>query len=317
MPSACCEKPAYRKRVGVRDTSDPVRDGLCRATRGCTRASYAPTMNDSFTRRHVQALRRPVFRLGIGCNYGIDARAFDRALERGVEYVFWTRMRTGHLREPLRAALRRDRERVVLAAGPSIGFFAGNVRRGAERVLRELGTDYIDVFHLFWLGTTSALTEGTIEALARLKEEGKIRAIGVSIHDRERAGRLAADSLIDLFMIRYNAAHPGAERDIFPHVEKRQPAVVAYTATSWRKLLRRPRGWGGPAMTAGDCYRFCLSSPHVDITLSGPASYEQVEESLDALEKGPLTTDEDRSFREFGALVHGGRAPAHSPQPTE
>ena len=35
-------------------------------------------------------------------------------------------------------------------------------------------------------------------------------------------------------MIRYNAAHPGAERDIFPHLEARRPAVVAYTATSWR-----------------------------------------------------------------------------------
>ena len=38
-------------------------------------------------------------------------------------------------------------------------------------------------------------------------------------------------------MIRYNAAHPGAEQDVFPHLAARQPAVVAYTATSWRKLL--------------------------------------------------------------------------------
>jgi aryl-alcohol dehydrogenase-like predicted oxidoreductase len=264
-------------------------------------------MSDSFHRRHVPALGRPVFRLGLACNYGIDANGFDRALERGIEYVFWTSMRTGHLRDPLRAALRRDREKLVVAAGPSLGFFAGNVRRGAERILRELGTDYIDVFHLFWLGTTSAWTDGTIEALARLKEEGKVRSIGVSIHDRPRAGRLAEDSPIDLFMIRYNAAHPGAERDIFPHLGKRHPAVVAYTATSWRKLLKRPRGWDGPVMTAGDCYRFCLSSPHVDVTLTGPATYEQLAESLDALERGPLSPDEERAFRAFGDAVHGGR----------
>jgi len=69
-------------------------------------------------------------------------------------------------------------------------------------------------------------------------------------------------------MIRYNAAHPGAERDIFPHLAKRNPNVVAYTATRWRRLLSAPRGWTGPVMTAGDCYRFCLSSAHVDVVLT-------------------------------------------------
>ncbi len=60
-----------------------------------------------------------------------------------------------------------------------------------------------------------------------------------------RAGQLAEESPLDLFMIRYNAAHPGAERDIFPHLARRQPAVVAYTATSWRKLLKAPSKWDG------------------------------------------------------------------------
>ena len=106
-------------------------------------------------------------------------------------------------------------------------------------------------------------------------------------------------------MIRYNAAHPGAEKDIFPHYEKRRPLTVAYTATSWRKLLARPKGWDGPIMSAGDCYRFCLSSPHVDVTLCGPKNREQLNHALEALEKGPLTADEDEWMRRFGTAVHG------------
>jgi predicted aldo/keto reductase-like oxidoreductase len=266
----------------------------------------------TFTRRMVPALGRPVFRLGLACNYGIDAPGFERALERGMDYVFWTSRRTGHLRESLRKALRERRERLSVATGPSVGFFAGNVRRGTERLLRSLGTDYIDALHLFWLGVGSAWTPRTIDELAKLKAEGKIRAIAISIHDRERAGRLLADSPIDLFMIRYNAAHPGAERDIFPHrpgaTEQKgrsSPAIVAYTATSWRKLLKAPRGWNGPVMTAGDCYRFCLSSPHVDLTLAGPRTWAQLQEALDALDKGPLSAGEDRWMREFGHAVHG------------
>jgi aryl-alcohol dehydrogenase-like predicted oxidoreductase len=148
-------------------------------------------------------------------------------------------------------------------------------------------------------------TDGIVDELLKLRDEGKVRALGVSIHDRERAGRLARDSVLDLFMIRYNAAHPGAERDIFPHLEKRKPAIVAYTATSWRKLLRRPGGYDGQVMTAGDCYRFCLSSEYVDVVLTGPKSRAELEENLDAVERGPLPADELAWMRSFGQAVHG------------
>jgi len=141
--------------------------------------------------------------------------------------------------------------------------------------------------------------------LLRLKEEGKIRAIGASMHDRARAGRLAEDSILDLLMIRYNAAHPGAETDVFPHLARRRPAVVAYTATSWRRLLRAPRGWKGRAMTAGECYRWVLGSPHVDVVLCGPRTAAEWRADLAEVEKGPLPEAEAAWMRELGRVVHG------------
>jgi len=110
---------------------------------------------------------------------------------------------------------------------------------------------------------------------------------------------------IDAIMVRYNAAHTGAEHDIFPALSNGKPSILAYTATSWRKLLKRPKGWQGSVMTAGDCYRFQLSSPHVDMALMGPSSRAQMEENLAALEKGPLSPDEEKWMREFGKAVHG------------
>lgn len=258
-----------------------------------------------FTHTTLRAASKPVHRLGLACNYGLDGDGAAAAFERGVNYVFWTPFRTGKVTPVLKAAIAKDRARFVIATGPTMGFFGGGVRSGCERLLKILGTDYLDVFHLFWLGTTSALTKGTTDALLELRAQGKVRAFGTSIHNRERAGRLAEDSVLDLFMLRYNAAHPGAEQDVFPHLEKRKPSVVAYTATSWRKLLKKPRGWDGPAMTPGDCYRFCLSSPHVDVVLSGPADRKQLEENLGALEKGPLSAEEADWMRRFGKAVHG------------
>jgi aryl-alcohol dehydrogenase-like predicted oxidoreductase len=261
--------------------------------------------HDDFTHRTLRASGKRAHRLGLALNYGLDADGLAHALDRGVNYFFWTSLRTGRTTPVLREALKRDRERYVVSAVATIGFLGGGVRRGAESALRALGTDYLDVYQLGWLGVSSAWTEGTIEALLKLREEGKVRAIGVSIHDRPRAGRLAEDSPLDMLMVRYNAAHPGAEKDIFPHLAKRQPTVVAYTATAWRKLLKRPSGWTGDVMTGGDCYRFCLSSPHVDVALCGPANRAQLDENLDALEKGPLTDDESRWMRDFGRAVHG------------
>jgi len=226
-------------------------------------------MSDDFFYRDVPAFGRKVFRFGLAANYGIDGTDLEWALEQGVNYVFWP-PNARKMTEPLKAALKRNRESILLATGPTIGYFGSSIRRGCERLLRKLGTEYLDVFQLFWLGRTSAMTESTIDALVSLRESGKVRAIGVSIHDRGRAGRLAQDSPLDMLMIRYNAAHPGAEQDVFPYLAKGRPAVVTYTATRWGGLLKRPKGWDGPVMTAGDCYRFCLSNPHVDMVLTGP-----------------------------------------------
>jgi aryl-alcohol dehydrogenase-like predicted oxidoreductase len=260
-------------------------------------------MATDFLHRDVPALRKRLFRLGLSGTFGLDEAGCREALER-VGYVFWSPRMKG-LTPALRDALALDRERYAISAGPLLGYFPGAVRKAAEAALRTLRTDYLDVFQLYWLGKMSAFTSAVQGELVKLREEGKVRAIGVSIHDRPRAGRLAEDSVLDLLMLRYNAAHPGAEADVFPHLARRRPAVVAYTATSWRKLLRAPRGWKGRPATAGDCYRFCLTSPHVDVVLTGPKTVAELRENLAAVEQGPLAEAEMAFMRELGRAVHG------------
>lgn len=256
-----------------------------------------------FTCREVPGLGRRLFRMGISGTFGLDEAGCREALER-IQYVFWSPRMKG-LTAALRAVLARDRERYAVSAGPLLGHFPGAVRRAAESALRTLNIDYLDVFQLYWLGKMSAFTGAVQEEMAKLRDEGKVRALGASIHNRPRAGKLAADSILDLLMVRYNAAHTGGEQEIFPHLGRRRPAVVAYTATAWTKLLRAPRNWKGRVPTAGDCYRFCLTSPHVDIVLAGPRSEAELREDVAAIDKGPLSTVEMAFMREFGRAVHG------------
>jgi aryl-alcohol dehydrogenase-like predicted oxidoreductase len=245
-----------------------------------------------------------LFRLGLAANFGIGEDGVRAAMDRGLNLFLWT-MRAQGMRNPLKEALAARRDQVALVGYAKIGWFGWGVRKGAESLLRDLGTDYLDAYLLGWLGVGSAWTSATERELLHLRESGKVRALGVSIHNRPRAGRLATSSPLDLLMIRYNAAHPGAEKDLFPLRRDNRPAILAYTGTSWRRLLKQPPGWDGPIMTASDCYRFQLSNPHVDLALTGPANRRELEQNLDGLAKGPLSEDEQQWMRNFGRVVHG------------
>jgi aryl-alcohol dehydrogenase-like predicted oxidoreductase len=145
-----------------------------------------------------------------------------------------------------------------------------------------------------------------LEELQRFREEGKVLSTGVSIHARKLAGSLAGRGAIQALMMRYNAAHRGAEQDIFPHLAAHNPAVISYTATRWTYLLRRPRGWpkDGRIPTPALCYRFVLSNPNVHVCLTAPRSARELDENLAALRDGPLSETDLQFMRDFGDAVH-------------
>ncbi|MDQ6759129.1 MAG: aldo/keto reductase, partial [Acidobacteriota bacterium] len=82
------------------------------------------------------------------------------------------------------------------------------------------------------------------------------------------------------------------------------PGIVSFTATSWRQLMdpkRTPAGEKTPS--ALDCYRFVLSNEAVDVCLTGPSSAEQVEDSLKALDLGPMSDEELAWMRRVGRAI--------------
>ncbi len=265
----------------------------------------------AFTHSVLPGLGKRALRLGVAGNYGLRTADIRHAAERGVDFWIWTpRFKT--VTPALKELLAADRERHVVAM-LGVAYTAGMVRRGVEKALRQLGSDHLDVYLLSWLGRGSFFSEGVQRQLLALKDEGKVGLVGTSIHDRQRAGRLVQDSILDAFMLRYNAAHPGAEQDVFPHLGARDPLVISYTATSWRQLLKPIKGlelppWPGgepapPPLSAARCYRFVLGSPQVHVALTGPKDRAQLDQNLEALEAGPLPPEEEAWVREYGRQV--------------
>ncbi|HEU4406180.1 MAG TPA: aldo/keto reductase [Polyangiaceae bacterium] len=240
-------------------------------------------------------------RLGLADSYGLDAAGVERAFhEYGVNYVFVS-SRSRQCLEGVRRLVRAGhRDQLVIASGAGMPT-GGGVERAWAAEARALGVEVIDVFHLFWVQAHWYVAGKTWPAMRRLKEQGKVRALALSCHDRSLARELARELDLDVLMIRYNAAHRGAEHDIFEPLGPGRPAVVAYTATRWGRLLKPAAGLG--PMTGGECYRFALSHPRVDVVLSAPASEAELRENVAAVAQGPLEPPRLDEVRRFGDAV--------------
>ncbi len=239
--------------------------------------------------------------LGLAGSFGVPADVVEHAFHaHGMNYFFVTpRCRT--LIEGLgRLIAAGHRDDLVIAGGAGLPT-GGGVARSHAKLCKLLGTDRIDVFHLFWVQADWYTSGKTWPAMRALKESGKARALAISCHDRVMASRLARELPLDLLMIRYNAAHRGAEREIFEALGPGRPAVCAYTATRWRKLLA-PLG-AHPAMTAGECYQFALEHPAVDLVLCGAADRAQLDHAALAVASGPLPPARLAEIRTFGDAV--------------
>ena len=246
----------------------------------------------------------PVGRLGLAAGYGASVRMVERAFEHGINYLYWGSFRRGAYGQALRN-LKPQRDRLVLVL-QSYSRVAALVPWSVERALRAVGYDYADVLLLgLW---NHEVSPRIFDAALRVRERGLVRNIAISTHNRPLAPLLAGNGDVSILHVRYNAAHTGAEKEIFPALAARgeRPGIVSFTATSWRQLLdpkRMPKGERTPR--AADCYRFVLTNPDVDVCLTGPKNDEQAEAAFEAMQKGPMSAEELAWMRRVGTAVHG------------
>jgi len=243
-------------------------------------------------------------RLGLGSGYGVDADDVEYAVDRGVTWLTWG-PRLGSFGEGIRRVARRSRDQITITL-QSYTRVASLLAPLLGRSLKKLGIDHADVLALGWWNEPPPprILDAALGALDR----GMARHLIISCHHRPTFASFIADPRYAAIMVRYNAAHPGAEKDIFPLLDGRavheRPGVISYTATRWGKLLDpklTPPGERTPR--ASDCYRFALSNPHVDVTLTGPKDRAQLDEALTALDRGPMSDDELAWMRRVGANV--------------
>jgi aryl-alcohol dehydrogenase-like predicted oxidoreductase len=243
--------------------------------------------------------------IGLGSSFGLAQRDVEWAVDRGCNYLYWGSLRRKAFGKAMRHLASTRRDDVVFVV-QSYARFGWHFRRSVESALKKLGTDYADVLLLgMW---NKPVKPSILEAAERLRAEGKCRFVALSTHYRSQARRWLEEDMpnMDILHVRYNAAHRGAEDEIFDACTQGGPGVVAFTATRWATLLKPGPDLDTP-LSAADCYRFALTHPAVDLCLSGPANRAQLEEAVAAAAQGPLDEEELARVRAVGDRLYTSR----------
>lgn len=129
-----------------------------------------------------------------------------------------------------------NRSEIVIAT-KAAHKFAGNevvldnspafLKQSVEEALMRLQTDYIDLFYIHFPDNETPKDEA-VGALQQLKNEGKIRAIGVSNFSIEQLKEANKDGYVDVYQGEYNLLSRGAENELFPYTIEKQISFVPY-----------------------------------------------------------------------------------------
>jgi predicted aldo/keto reductase-like oxidoreductase len=278
----------------------------------------APDAGPSFQRRPAAAFGKPVCRLGLASHAGAALTEADigHALDRGVNFLNWAGDDDTFRRAV--AGLGPRREQVVIC----VQFAARTAADAADELaalLKAIQSDYVDVLTFYYVEAAEEWAElsgpgGALAYCRAAQRDGRVRRLGVTSHQRPLAAAMARSGLLDLLMIRYNAAHRGAETEVFPVTDALGMPVIAYTALRWGGLLRPtpddPPGFVAPPAPAW--YRFVLQAPSVTVAVAAPHTRAELDEDLSVLDvTGPLDAAEYERLAEHGRRVrrHGGGFP--------
>lgn len=101
------------------------------------------------------------------------------------------------------------------------------LKQSVEEALKRLQTDYIDLFYIHFPDKDTPKDEA-VGALKQLKDEGKIRAIGVSNFSIDQLKEANKDGYVDVYQGEYNLLSRQAEKELFPYTIEHQISFVPY-----------------------------------------------------------------------------------------
>ena len=284
-------------------------------------------------------------RLGLGRGASFDdcVAVVRTAVDLGVNFI--DTAEAYGTEEIVGSAIRSyDRDKLVISTKAifNTSDTAETVTRKVEASLKRLGLDYVDVFHFHAVSPAAYEHHHDVlaPALVRLKEQGKVRHVGItetSPNDPEQKmlARAIQEAPWEVTMLAYSLMNQGARRQIFPETERRGIGTLlmfvvrnifsnaAYRHDIFAKLVEQGDldasilsdgdplafvvGEGGAESITDAAYRYARHTQGVDVVLFGTGNKAHVKSNVDSILRPPLAPAIiERLHASFGHLTGVG-----------
>jgi aryl-alcohol dehydrogenase-like predicted oxidoreductase len=291
----------------------------------------APTQLDAWKTSHVRAYRRlgrtnamvSDISLGTGAISGSDGEQIARAaIDRGVTYFDTAPDYSGAGSEQaMGRAMRGVRDKMFVAtkfctpqghlpAGSPVAAYI----RAVEGSLERLQTDHVDLVHIHSCDELDRLMDANAhEAFDRLKEQGKVRFLGVSTHtpNLPTVARTAiASGRFDVMMLAYHHGIWGDLDAIVADAAKHDVGIVAMKTLKGARHENLVDFRGDAGSYAQAAFRWVLSNPNVGCLVVSFSKPEHVDEYLYA-SGGKLSREDVAVLGRYDARIAGTYCQPH------
>jgi predicted aldo/keto reductase-like oxidoreductase len=260
--------------------------------------TLSPSSSPEIRYRTLGKTGLKVSTVGFGCMITSDASVIEKAADLGVNYFDTARgYQGGNNERMVGAALKKRRKHIVLSTKTH-----GETKQAAladlDTSLRELGTDYVDIWYLHAKSKPSEITEELIDAQETAKKAGKVRFVGVSTHSgqTELIPALIAGGKTDVVLVAFNFTMGKDMEDAVAAASRAGLGVVAMKVMAGGYRRAKPgdklneifKRQG--AMVAA--LKWVLKNPHVHTTVPSITDMDQLDDNLKAMSEPYTEADQ-------------------------
>ena len=236
--------------------------------------------------------------VGFGCMITSDGSVVERAADMGITYFDTARnYQSGNNERMVGAALKKKRKDLVLSTKTE-GRTKEEALAQLDTSLKELGTDFVDIWYLHGKTRPEDVSDDLIEAQQIAKKAGKIRFAGVSTHSgqKELIPFLAKNPNIDVILTQYNFSMEPFMNEVIDEAAKAGKGIVAMKVMAGG--FRRPQPGNtiqeklkrDGAMLAA--LKWVVRNPNVHTTVPSMTDMDQLDENLKAFAQPFSAADE-------------------------
>jgi uncharacterized protein len=254
-----------------------------------------------------KSMFRPLGKTGLkptsvafGCMITSDPSVIVKAADLGINYFDTARgYSNGNNERMVGAALKAKRKDLIIST-KSMSQTKTQALEHIDTSLKELGTDYVDIWHLHMKDKPEDLKDELLEAQQIAKKAGKVRFLGVSTHAMPNiiAAVIQKKPHFDVILTMYNYT---SSQDLGPAIEtaaKEGLGVIAMKVMSGGMGMGRGFGGrGGPSAPRKEgaalaALKWVLKNPNVSTAIPSITNMEQLEENMKAISESFSSSDE-------------------------